>query len=326
MPKFAKETPLSWFTAILGSSAVVLGAILAMFLLTHQNHAGQQTAHDEKTYSPEMPQELKARALATAPSTSSHSQDSRHLETNMRKPQPQDTSHPTRWGYSGNSGPSHWDQLGSEWEICRDGRRQSPINFSYLNGGSTREPVHVHYLASDIRLQNDGHTIRAQVQKGSFIKVAGQRYDLEQFHFHTPSEHTIEGRQAAAEVHLLHRSESGDLAVIGLMLDYGIENELLSRLWEYMPTSVGHKHKFSTVDFEQLLPESRAYYSYTGSLTKPPCTEGVRWMVMKEPIQASRQQLTFLRKIMGPTARPVQILHGRTPIVRGIAEIDALAH
>jgi carbonic anhydrase len=162
---------------------------------------------------------------------------------------------------------------------------------------------------------NNGHTVQVNYDTGSYIELNGDRYDLVQFHFHAPSEHSINGRLAEAELHLVHKSAAGNLAVVGILIEAGAENPAFRSTWDNLPAEKGQVQQLSVeVDATGMLPANQETYRYTGSLTTPPCTEGVKWFVMTEAIKMSDTQLAAFTKIFEGNNRPVQPLNGRTLI------------
>lgn len=217
------------------------------------------------------------------------------------------------WGYSGHEGPEHWGNLSRDFEMCSKGRNQSPIN---ITGTTESElaPISFSYKKSSLDVVNNGHTIKATYDAGSSITVDGHTYNLLQIHWHTPSENNIEGKSFPMEAHLVHGDKNGNLAVIGVMYTNGKENKEISEIWGNMPakvhaTSKNAKSKVSAMD---MLPENKDYYRFNGSLTTPPCSEGVRWMVMKNPVEASEKQIKkFHSTFHGDTNRPLQPINAR---------------
>jgi carbonic anhydrase len=220
-------------------------------------------------------------------------------------------SHPIDWSYSGENKPSHWGDLNPEFLSCKIGNQQSPINFN-RNQSTNLSNIEFNYKNTSFQLINNGHTIEAKYEPGSFIKIGEKRYELLQFHFHSPSEHTVEGKNYSMEAHLVHKSEDGKLAVVGVFMKEGKLNESIETLWTHLPTQEGKKivHAVS-VNAIALLPADRSYYNYMGSLTTPPCREGVSWNVMKTPIEVSSEQIAKFTSVYSGNARPVQPLNRR---------------
>ena len=220
-------------------------------------------------------------------------------------------SHPIHWSYKGEDDPSHWGNLNSEYLNCKTGHQQSPINIAQTQMGNLSN-IEFNYKDTPLKVSNNGHTIEGRYEPGSFIKIDGKRYELLQFHFHAPSEHTVDGKNYPMEAHLVHRSEDGQLAVVGIFLKEGKINDLIETLWAYIPTQLGEKivHGVS-VNASVLPPDDKSYYNYIGSLTTPPCSEGVSWHVMKTPIEVSSGQIAKFTSIYSGNSRPVQPLNRR---------------
>jgi carbonic anhydrase len=220
-----------------------------------------------------------------------------------------ETSH---WSYSGETGPENWAKLAPEFGSC-NGKNQSPINLTgfikaYL------PPIKFSYQPGGNEIINNGHTVQVNTAPGSSISVDGIQFDLKQFHFHAPSENTINGRSYAMEAHLVHADKNGNLTVIAIMFKEGAENKALARIWPLIPGNAGEKNALpSPFAVAQLLPSKHDYFRFNGSLTTPPCTEGVRWLVMKTPVTASKMQVEAFSHVMHhPNNRPVQPVNART--------------
>jgi carbonic anhydrase len=222
------------------------------------------------------------------------------------------------WKYSGDFGPEKWGNLDPSFERCGTGSQQSPINFQTVTPSDRDMPVEFHYRDLEVSWGYNGHTLLAEVGPGSYINFERKRYQLVQFHFHTPSEHTVHGEAYPAEVHFVHKSADGKLAVIGLLIKAGDPNDAIQELLDKTPRVAGKKAKITAFTPTRVLPSQGYYYSYLGSLTTPPCNEDVRWVVMKQPIEMSSRQLASLSNIMGSNARPVQPLNGRKPRLEGV--------
>jgi carbonic anhydrase len=220
--------------------------------------------------------------------------------------------HGAHWGYEGHSGPEHWASLSKEFSTCGSGQRQSPID---INGGMSAglTPIQFDYRPAQLDILNNGHTIQVNRGEGSSITVDGERFDLLQFHFHTPSENTVGGKPYDMEMHLVHKSAKGELAVVGVFLKAGAENAVLGKAWAHMPGHAGVKEQVAAVSINpaELLPADRSYSRFNGSLTTPPCSEGVNWLVMKTPVEVSTAQVKQFAKVVGHNARPVQPLNKR---------------
>ncbi len=221
----------------------------------------------------------------------------------------------THWGYSGHEGPEYWGDLLPEYSPCSKGRNQSPIDLTQMINGDL-PPIKIDYQPGGNEVINNGHTIRVNYKDGSTITVDGQTFELKQFHFHSPSENIIQGKSFPMEAHFVHADANGNLAVIALMFEKGKKNTELEKAWAHMP---GDSHTKSalkaSLSADALLPKDRSYYRFNGSLTTPPCSEGVRWLVMKSTALASREQIEKFVGVMGhPNNRPVQPANARMVI------------
>jgi len=217
----------------------------------------------------------------------------------------------THWSYEGEFGPANWSKINSAWGKCGTGQRQSPID---IRDGMKvdLEQITVDYHPSSFSELDNGHTIEVRVGGGNFINVGNQTYELQQFHFHRPSEERINGKGAEMVMHLVHRSAEGKLAVIAVLLERGQPHGLIQTIWNNLPLE---KHEVVSpsivIDPNEALPASREYYTYMGSLSTPPCTENVLWLVMKQRMQASPAQMALFSRLYPFNARPVQPTNGR---------------
>ncbi len=213
-------------------------------------------------------------------------------------------------GYEGHSGPAHWGDLSPAFATCKTGRNQSPVNVDLNRAvGTTNLPgMDVHYAKGAASIINNGHTIQVNMPAGNHITVAGHRYDLLQFHFHTPSEHQLNGRNLPMEMHLVHKDAKGNLAVIGILFKEGAHNAALQQVIDHLPGDVGKKHDLAgaDIDLKAFFPKNTRFVQYSGSLTTPPCSEGVYWMEFVEPVEASKAQIAAMQKLLGHNNRPVQ--------------------
>ena len=221
------------------------------------------------------------------------------------------------WTYSGETGPKNWGERSPEWAQCAQGQMQSPIDFAEVEDVELA-PLQIATPNAATQFVNKGHALQVVFPKGNTLKTTDASYQLQQMHFHTPAEHTVEGQTYPLEGHMVFADGSGNLAVVGVLFEEGARNPALQPLIDAVPTSVGVTSDLSAEPFlpTELLPESPEYYRYTGSLTTPPCTEGVTFHIMTEPIQASAEQIRLLYDAVGePNARPVQPLNDR-PVTR----------
>ena len=219
-----------------------------------------------------------------------------------------------RWSYSGPGGPANWGALSPGYRACSGGRMQSPIDLA--DGFPAKGPVLTFdYGSTPLKVVNTGHTAQVNCAPGSTLTVAGEVYQLLQFHFHAPSEHAVAGARAPMEAHFVHRNTAaGTLAVIGVTILEGGRNAALAPVFAAIPPEAGSSAAIAdaTIDLSALLPpDAGAYFHYRGSLTTPPCSEGVHWFVLAKPVRASRDQIAAFRRIFGPNARPLQGRRGR---------------
>jgi len=218
---------------------------------------------------------------------------------------------PAHWTYDGAQGPDYWGDLDPAYAACKLGRRQSPIDIAKVVANPRLGSPGFLYKQRDVRVVNNGHTIQVNIEKGGSLSYGGKSYGLLQFHFHAPSEHTVKGRPIDMEAHLVHRDAAGGVAVVGVFMTKGTEHPLIADLWRVMPPQEGTSDTVVSVDPIRLLPSDRHFYAYNGSLTTPPCTEGVKWIVMKTPVAVSAGQIERFLSIIGRNARPVQALNDR---------------
>lgn len=219
------------------------------------------------------------------------------------------------WSYSGDTGPEHWGSLSGEFETCDTGTEQSPVDISDPTPEAEGELI-FEYVPAPLEIVNNGHTIQVNYEAGSAVVIDGRRYELVQFHFHAPSEHTRDGEHSAMEMHLVHEdAAAGDLAVVGAWIEPGdAATPGLAPVWEHLPAQEGPPAKIDgvEVDAAALLPEDRSSFRYPGSLTTPPCTQGVSWVMLRAPINLSEDQIEAFRAIIDGNNRPVQPLNDRT--------------
>lgn len=218
------------------------------------------------------------------------------------------------WSYEGRTGPVVWSKLDPAYAACNKGHQQSPIDIRGAHLNKALQPIEFHYISGGVSFENNGHTLMATVHPGSYIVADGVRYDLVQFHFHHPGEEAIKGNLADMDVHLVHRAADGRMAVLAIrfMQDRDIPNALLSTLWQHLPTAPGKSETIAEpINPGGFLPGDRSYWSYTGSLTTPPCTEGVRWFVFQQDMTMSRSQFKLASALLHNNARPLQEAHGR---------------
>ncbi len=217
----------------------------------------------------------------------------------------------SNWSSKGKEGAVQWEEIDSKFRMCALGANQSPVDMNRFIEAELPDPK-VHYTGNAKEVVNNGYTIKVRTMGKNEFTIDGIPFNLEQFHFHTPSENTFEGKHFPMEAHFVHKSKDGEYLVVALMFKEGTSNLALSRVLADLDPKVGDpkklKEMFNPGDF---FPKKLDYYRYDGSFTTPPCTEGVRWIVLKTPVEASKEQLQRMQKIMGENNRPTQPLHAR---------------
>ena len=237
------------------------------------------------------------------------------------------------WGYETKNGPLVWAQLSPEYFLCTGGKHQSPIDL--VNPTPAKlPPIPYNYHPTSMNIRNTGHTIEVACPEGSWIEVDGTRYQLLQFHFHAPSEHTVAGKPFEMEAHFVHKSEDGTLAVVGLLIERGRHKVAFDPIWSHLPAVPGETQRIENItedgslivdprfmfspndQVEDVAPARFGnYYRYEGSLTTPPCSEGVQWIVLTTPVEMSEAQIAAFKAIIHDNNRPVQPLNGRKLLV-----------
>jgi carbonic anhydrase len=214
-------------------------------------------------------------------------------------------AHAIHWSYTGETGPDHWGELDPAYAVCNTGTQQSPIDL--VPADVAESTLAFYYQPSEVRILNNGHTVQVNYESGSYLEVDGHRYDVVQYHYHAPSEHTIQGQSFAAELHILHKDADENIAVVGILMAEGAENTAYGQLISTFPA---HESAETDAGFElnaaHLLPDTQTAYHYRGSLTTPPCTEGVNWFVLTTPVSLSADQIDALEKVFHGNNRPVQ--------------------
>ena len=219
--------------------------------------------------------------------------------------------HAVHWGYEGEGGPDHWVDLEAAYEACGIGVEQSPIDLTAV-AMSDLENIVFDYSETAVNILNNGHTIQVNYDEGSSIEINDNTYNLLQFHFHSPSEHAADGTLYPAEMHLVHADADGNLAVVGVFIAEGAENAAFTPVWDNLPAE--ETEAIATgmmVNATDLLPAEQTIYRYNGSLTTPPCSEGVLWSVMESPVEMSAAQISLFTDIFEGNNRPLQPLNDR---------------
>ncbi|SRR6266481_839364 len=221
----------------------------------------------------------------------------------------------THWAYEGPTGAEHWGDLDPEYATCKVGKEQSPIDIRSAKKAEL-PAIRFEYKRGPLKIINNGYTaIRVNYApgNGNFLIVGDRRYELTQFHFHHPSEEYIYGKQFDMVAHLIHQARDGKVAAVAVLLKAGSANSTVHRLWEHMPNTPGKEEVIAGVEVNPtgLLPRDTSYYTYMGSLTAPPCTEGVTWLVLKTPVDISAEEISMFAKLYPRDVRPLQPLNGR---------------
>lgn len=217
------------------------------------------------------------------------------------------------WTYGDSDGPDHWAELDSSFAICATGQAQSPINFTKAASANLFDPD-FHYESVPLDLLNNGHTIQLPYAPGSYMILDDKVYDLLQLHFHSPSEHAIEGKQSDAELHLVHQSDDGELAIVAVLLQPGtVTTNASYPPATDLPQKAGDRIRTKkTINALTLLPAQTTTYRYSGSLTTPPCTESVNWLIMTEPVTIPLAQLSSYKALLSNNNRPLQHVNKRS--------------
>lgn len=219
---------------------------------------------------------------------------------------------PPHWSYAGKEGPRDWGHIAPAYSECSLGHAQSPIN---IQGTKVEDlpPLRFDYHPAPLDIIDNGHTVQVNYAPGNTLTVGGATYTLKQFHFHHPSEEHVNGHRYDMVAHLVHTDASGHTAVVAVLFTVGQPNALLETLWKHLPAEKGREDDVAgvTVDLERLLPADLGYYTFAGSLTTPPCSEGVTWYVLKTPVTLSAEQLAIFARLYPSDARPIQPKNGR---------------
>ena len=222
----------------------------------------------------------------------------------------------TPWSYEGPQGPEHWGDLDPGYAVCKSGTEQSPIDIRNAEKTSGLPGIRFEYRSGPLQIINNGYTaVRVNYPKGNgnFLVVGEKRYEITQFHFHRPSEEYINGKPFAMGLHLMHQAADGQVAGVAVLLQAGSANATVERLWRHMPPAAGAEHEIAgaAIDPAGLLPRNTDYYTYMGSQTAPPCTEGVAWFVLKTPVDIAPAQIDAFARLYPHDVRPPQPLNGR---------------
>lgn len=314
-----------------GAGGFLLGALAAVaFLGATLQPAGVQDARDDARLAIEKLAIVQARLdamdggevaarpadhAANEPAAAEHEAEATEAKAESHGGESAEPALP-HWSYSGDDGPAKWGSLAHEYAACASGKEQSPIDLAkgQIEGAMDLE---FHYASSEASVTDNGHTLQVDLPAGGYLLVGERRFDLVQFHFHGPSEHTVGGRSYPLELHLVHKDEAGKLAVVGVLVEAGSANSIVGSVLEALPTTQNRTEPVGkTLNPERLLPTFKSSFQYSGSLTTPPCTESVAWSVLVAPITMSQEQIDMLRaRFHGGNNRPIQPIGGRTLFV-----------
>jgi len=216
------------------------------------------------------------------------------------------------WDYGEALGPSHWGDLKPEFATCKTGHHQSPIDIRNAQKANL-PPIRFDYEPTPLHIIDNGHTIMVNYGQGNFLSVGEKRYELKQFHFHIPSEEKINGKSFDMSLHLVHVDAEGKLAVVAVLLQQGANNPLVHELWNDLPREKEKEERLDNIqiDASRILPFDRSYYTFSGSLTTPPCSEDVTWFVLKHPVTISAEDIKQFYQLYRNDARPTQPLYDR---------------
>jgi carbonic anhydrase len=232
------------------------------------------------------------------------------------------SARPVHWGYAGSDGPTAWATLTPVYALCGEGKGQSPINIvkTDAKGGTSWK---LDYKTTALRIAHNehmddiidnGHTIQVTVDEGSVFTFGPKSYNLKQFHFHTPSEHTVDGKNMPMEMHLVHQADDGSLAVVSVLFEEGkVANENFAKIIANLPNQKGESKHITdtTLELKVHLPKDNYAYHYVGSLTTPPCSENVQWLVLRDKVSLTADQISAFSSRIGPNNRPTQALNER---------------
>ena len=304
-PPAPSETVQQLRNAISSIGAPTKNATEASKRVTLTNTGSSKTASGHSSAPSDSRQAIRARALALANGMKPGAEHMAAVGEHGGE---------VHWSYEGENGPQNWGKLKPEFNLCAIGKRQSPIairdDFTLLGPA---EPIRFIYTPSRGSVVNNGHTIQVDLEGQNSIIVRGSEYKLLQFHFHTPSEEMVNSKRSAMVAHLVHKNDAGQLAVVAVLMETGEPNPMIETVWTYLPLDTSDRVSVpeGLIDMNKLLPPDQRYYQFIGSLTTPPCTEGVLWMVLKQPLRISQAQFRVFTQLFPHNARPVQAVNAR---------------
>ncbi len=216
-----------------------------------------------------------------------------------------------RWGYVGAGAAHRWADLAPEYKTCKEGTEQSPINIAQFKQGDLA-PLNPSYTPVPLVVMNTGHSVKVKIESGNSFSIEDKVFNLSHFKFRTPGEHYVDGAPYPMEAQFFHKTQGGEDAVVAVMFKVGAHNPVIEGIWQNVPQA-GASKDVAGVDINvgDLMPASKSYYSYKGSLTEPPCSEGVQWYILQEPVELSAEQLTAFQAVFPVNARPIQDLGQR---------------
>jgi carbonic anhydrase len=279
--------------------------------LSASKHPATSGPYDLKVTAKGGPPAAAAAATAAPAAHAAHGAPARPAGKAAAKVAEAPDGHAAHWDYKGPAGPAAWGGLKPEFSLCNVGQRQSPID---IKGGLAvdLDPVRFDYQSSRFAVIDNGHTVQVNLAGGNSIDIGGKRFDLLQFHFHRPSEERIDGRQFEMSLHLVHKDDQGRLAVVALLFEKGPAHPVLQKVWNNLPLERNEENAArAPLELADLLPADRRYFTYMGSLTTPPCSEGVQWIVMRQPVTLTPEQIDIFARIYPMNARPIQQMAGR---------------
>ena len=276
---------------------------------------GSQSEHGDSGQSGHAPKDQHPSSSEEGAHTDKHGggHNGAHQEpaSSEKQAHGEDAALQIKWGYDGAISPAYWADLSPEFTLCRTGKAQSPIDIEDTGANAKLLPIRFSYQAAALKLRHSGRALEAEVPGGSYVEVDGERYDLRMMRFHTPSEHKVAGAPYDMELQLLHSSAEGQKLHIAVFFEEGSPHKKLSELWAHLPEEIGQEGDPISLNSETLLPGRRVYFSYKGSLTTPPCTEGVKWFVLAQANDISSKQVDQLARLVMRNVRPTSPLNGR---------------
>ena len=294
--------PMDWFDLVLhGTPWILLFRALFIAIVSRRTNSaskGQQASSDSgKTYTSAALLIIGAALLGSCNAPPEHNAETADAQAHHE------------WDYAGSTSPEHWAELDSDFIKCAEGHFQSPIDIETYTSRKGHVSLEFNYIACPVNLINNGHTIQAVPDEANTMKALGKTYSLKQIHFHDPSEHRVDGIIYPMEVHMVHADSTGKLAVVGIFVKEGPPNDYLAEIWDALPSDRDQEyHTRENLEMDKLFPVENRIYHYTGSLTTPPCTEGVEWFIYEAPMTMSKAQIQRFQSIHPGNNRPIQQL------------------